>query len=200
MDPKRSKNLKRIVSGMLSPAMITSMSAVLPASADETSKQEAYPFAVFAADELGGITLDLDYLTVNGNACTNGVYSKTAKTANINGTISENEFIADETVTDDENTTDAQDGAKTFDVSRDMICIHNKLMSSWFNSAQNYTTDYTLSEMNINLNTPVYVTGKLSYNGNMALNSAVGAVSDVTLSGGNLNGNNAVIYSKFGDI
>ena len=200
MDQKRSKKLKRIVSGLLSLTMITSMSAVLPASADETSKQEAYPFAVFAADELGGITLDLDYLTVNGNACTNGVYSTTAKTANINGTISENEFIADETVTDDENTTDAQDGAKAFDVSRDMICIHNKLMSSWFNGAQNYTTDYTLSEMNINLNTPVYVTGKLSYNGNMALNSAVGAVSDVTLSGGNLNGNNAVIYSKFGDI
>ena len=38
MDLKRSKKLKRIVSGMLSPAMITSMSAVLPASANADVK------------------------------------------------------------------------------------------------------------------------------------------------------------------
>lgn len=129
MDPKRSKKLKRIVSGLLSLTMITSMSAVLPASADETSKQEAYPYAIFAADEQGGITLSLDYLTVNGNACTNGVYSTTAKYPNVNGTILENEALfVDEIVTDDENTTDAQDSAKAFDVSRDMIYIHNKLV------------------------------------------------------------------------
>ena len=202
MDQKRSKNQKRIVSGLLSLAMITtSMSAVLPASADAASKQEAYPYAIFAADELGGIKLDLNYLTVNGNTCTNGVYSTTAKYPNVNGTILENEALAvDEIVTDDENTTDAQDSAKAFDISRDMIYIHNKLMTSWFNNGRNFDDDYTLSEMNINLNSPVYVTGKMSYNGNMALNTAIGAVSDVTLSGGNLNGNNAVIYSKFGDI
>ena len=202
MDQKRSKNLKRVVSGLLSLAMITtSMSAVLPASADAASKQEAYPFAIFAADEKGGIKLDLNYLTVNGNACTNGVYSTTAKYPNVNGTILENEtLVVDEIVTDDENTTDAQDSAKAFDISRDMIYIHNKLMTSWFNNSRNFDNDYTLSEMNINLNSPVYVTGKMSYNGNVALNTAIGAVSDVTLSGGNLNGNNAVIYSKFGDI
>ncbi|ADU23853.1 amidase domain-containing protein [Ruminococcus albus] len=202
MDQKRSKNQKRIVSGLLSLAMITtSMSAVLPASADSASKQEAYPYAIFAADELGGIKLDLNYLTVNGNACTNGVYSTTAKYPNVNGTILENEALAvDEVVTDDENATDAQDSAKAFDISRDMIYIHNKLMTGWFNNGRNFDNDYTLSEMNINLNSPVYVTGKMSYNGNMALNTAIGAVSDVTLSGGNLNGNNAVIYSKFGDI
>ena len=46
MDPKRSKNLKRIVSGMLSPVMITRMSAVLSASAEEESLQEACTNAV----------------------------------------------------------------------------------------------------------------------------------------------------------
>lgn len=38
MNHKQSKNLKRIVSGMLSPAMITSMSAVLPESANSDVK------------------------------------------------------------------------------------------------------------------------------------------------------------------
>ncbi|WP_024858135.1 dockerin type I repeat-containing protein [Ruminococcus albus] len=42
MDLKRSKKLKRIVSGMLSLAMITSMSAVLPANAEEESSQDLY--------------------------------------------------------------------------------------------------------------------------------------------------------------
>jgi hypothetical protein len=46
MDPKRSKKLKRIVSGMLSLAMITSMLAVLPANAEEESSQEACTNAV----------------------------------------------------------------------------------------------------------------------------------------------------------
>lgn len=200
MKQKRTQRLKRVVSGLLSLTMITSMSAVIPANAEEEGKQAAYPYTVFAADENGGITLNLDYLTVNGNGATNGVYSTTAMYPNINGTISENEFVIDEIVSDDENTTDSQDTDKPFDVSRDMIYIHNKLMDSWFNNAQNYAEDYTLSEMNINLNSPVYVTGRLNYEGNVALNSAIGAVSDVNLSGGNLNGNNAVIYSKFGDI
>lgn len=195
MKYKQSQNLKRIVSGLLSLTMITSMSAVIPANAEEESKQGVYPYAMFAADEQGGITLNLDYLTVYGNGVTNGVYSTTAMSPNINGTISENEFVVDEIVSDDENTTDAQDADKSFDISRDMIYIHNKLMDSWFNNAQNYAEDYTLSEMNINLNSPVYVTGRLNFEGNVSLNSAIGAVSNVTLSGGNLNGNNAVIYS-----
>lgn len=41
MKPKKSQNLKRIVSGLLSLTMITSMSAVLPASAEEESTQGA---------------------------------------------------------------------------------------------------------------------------------------------------------------
>ena len=54
--------------------------------------------------------------------------------------------------------------------------------------------------MNVNINDPIYVTGRLNLDGNISLNDAVGAVSDVDLTGGNLNGNNTVIYSKFGDI
>lgn len=52
----------------------------------------------------------------------------------------------------------------------------------------------------MNINNSIFVAGKQDLEGNISLNNAVGAVSDVDLSGGNLNGNNAVIYSKFGDI
>ena len=82
-----------------------------------------------------------------------------------------------------------------------MILIHTKLTSKYFTEGcDTYDEDYTYSDMNVNINDPIYVTGRLNLDGNISLNNAVGAVSDVDLSGGNLNGNNTVIYSKFGDI
>lgn len=195
MKSKTLSKLKRTVSGILALAMTASVATVLPASAEEEQPSK-YPYAIFAADDQGGITLELDSFTLNGNGYTNGVFETTAQYPNINGTISVLDDIeADETVTDGE------DSDNSFDVSKDMIFIHNKLMDSWFTeNCQTYDEDYLFADMNINLNTPVYVTGRLSYDGNVGLNTAIGAVSDVTLTGGNLNGNNAVIYSKFGDI
>ena len=82
-----------------------------------------------------------------------------------------------------------------------MILIHTKLTSKYFTEGcDTYDEDYTYSDMNVNINDPIYVTGGLNLDGNISLNDAVGAVSDVDLTGGNLNGNNTVIYSKFGDI
>ena len=82
-----------------------------------------------------------------------------------------------------------------------MILIHTKLTSKYFTEGcDTYDEDYTYSDMNVNINDPIYVTGRLNLDGNISLNDAVGAVSDVDLTGGNLNGNNTVIYSKFGDI
>jgi len=82
-----------------------------------------------------------------------------------------------------------------------MILIHTKLADKYFTeNCDTYNEDYTYSDMNININNSVYVMGRLSLDGNISLNNAVGAVSDVDLTGGNLNGNNTVIYSKFGDI
>lgn len=82
-----------------------------------------------------------------------------------------------------------------------MILIHTKLTSKYFTEGcDTYDEDYTYSDMNVNINDPIYVTGRLNLDGNISLNDAVGAVSDVDFTGGNLNGNNTVIYSKFGDI
>lgn len=95
----------------------------------------------------------------------------------------------------------SDEGIEAFDVNKDMIYIHNKLTASYFSTGcQNYDEDITFSDMNNNINKPVYVVGKMNIDGNLALNSAIGAVSDITLSNGNVNGNNSVIYSKFGNI
>ena len=189
---KTKSRLKRTLSGVLALAMTASVAAVMPAAAEETAK---YPYAVFAADNDAGITINTDNFTLNGSAYTNGVFGATAQYPNINGTVTDIDDITDEDNTEGEETEDV------FDVSCDMILIHTKLADKYFTeNCDTYNEDYTYSDMNININNSVYVTGKLNLDGNISLNNAVGAVSDVDLSGGNLNGNNTVIYSKFGDI
>lgn len=192
---KHEKKLKRFLSGLLALSLATSLTSVIPASADEKNQSSKYPYAVFAADDHAGISLNLDFFTLNGNGYTNGTYSTTAQYPNINGSILDKDDI------DSEEDSLNDESNDLFDVHTDMIYIHNKLINSWFTeNCQTYDEEYSISEMNINLNSPVYVSGKLSYYGNVVLNTAIGAVSDITLSNGNLNGNNAIIYSKFGDI
>ena len=189
---KTKSRLKRTLSGVLALAMTASVAAVMPAAAEETAK---YPYAVFAADNDAGITINTDNFTLNGSAYTKGVFGATAQYPNINGTVTDIDDITDEDNTEGEETEDV------FDVSCDMILIHTKLADKYFTeNCDTYNEDYTYSDMNININNSVYVMGRLSLDGNISLNNAVGAVSDVDLTGGNLNGNNTVIYSKFGDI
>ena len=189
---KTKSRLKRTLSGALALAMTASLASVIPASAEEISR---YPYAIFAADESAGIAVNTDNFTLNGSAYTNGVFSATAQYPNINGTVTDADDIAIDDTADEENTED------TFDVNKDMILIHTKLTSKYFTEGcDTYDEDYTYSDMNVNINDPIYVTGRLNLDGNISLNDAVGAVSDVDLTGGTLNGNNTVIYSKFGDI
>ena len=188
---KTKARLKRTLSGALALAMTASLASVIPASAEEISR---YPYAIFAADESAGIAVNTDNFTLNGSAYTNGVFSTTAQYPNINGTVTDADDITDVDNTEEET-------EDVFDVNKDMILIHTKLTSKYFTEGcDTYDEDYTYSDMNVNINDPIYVTGRLNLDGNISLNDAVGAVSDVDLTGGNLNGNNTVIYSKFGDI
>ena len=74
-------------------AMTASLASVIPASAEEISR---YPYAIFAADEAAGISVNTDSFTLNGNAYTNGVFSTTAQYPNINGTVTDHDDIEDE--------------------------------------------------------------------------------------------------------
>lgn len=64
---KTKSRLKRTLSGVLALAMTASVAAVMPAAAEETAK---YPYAVFAADNDAGITINTDNFTLNGSAYT----------------------------------------------------------------------------------------------------------------------------------
>ena len=190
MKRKAFKRLGRIVSSILACAMASSLLTAMPAIAEESPK---YPYVMFSADEQVGVTLNSAQLTINGITYTNGYFTTTAKYPNINGIVKYGDNY--------EDTKEDESAEKVFDVSSDMILIHEKLTNVYFtNNCILYDTDYSLADININTDNSIYVTGRLNLDGNIGLNNAVGAVSDVTLSGGSLNGNNTVIYSKFGDI
>ena len=186
---KTKTKLKRALSGTLALAISLGITSVMPATADEIMR---YPYTVFAADEDAGSSITADSLTLNGRVYANGKFLTEVKHSNINGTITD----CDDTDNDNSIETD-----NIFEVGKDMIFIHTKLTNKYFTeNCDTYDEDYTYSDMNLNINNSIFVAGKLDFEGNISLNNAVGAVSDVDLSGGNLNGNNAVIYSKFGDI
>lgn len=132
---------KRTISSILAVAMTFSITSVMPAAAEETAK---YPYAIFAADEAAGISVNTDSFTLNGNAYTNGVFSTTAQYPNINGTVTDHDDI------EDENNTEVEETEDVFDVSEDMILIHTKLADKYFTeNCDTYNEDYTYSDMNI---------------------------------------------------
>lgn len=187
MKRKTAHGLKRVLSGALACVMALTLFSAMPVIAEEAPK---YPYAMFAADEQAGITIDSNNFTLNGSAFTNGYFTTTAQYPNINGIV----------IYDDKDTPE-EDDEKTFDVNKDMIIIHTKLTDSYFTAnCDTYDENYSYSDINMNINNSIYVSGMLNLEGSIGLNNAIGADLDVNLSGDSLNGNNTVIYSKFGDI
>ncbi len=172
---KLKNNFKRILSGVMSAAMAATLLPSLPAVAEEAA--EKYPYTMFAAsDTEGAITINANNFCVNGNIATNGTIVSNGN-LNVNGTKTEN---ADE----------------------EMSYIFDKIDSAYFsgNNVDEYSEDYTLEEINININDPLEVEGNATLTGNININTALKAFEDVTLNGEVKNTNNSVIFSKYGDI
>ena len=93
-------------------------------------------------------------------------------------------------------------GTKTENAGKEMIYIFDKIDSAYFsgNNIDEYSQDYTLEEINININDPLEVEGNATLTGNININTALKAFEDVTLNGEVKNTNNSVIFSKYGDI
>ncbi|MDE6679021.1 MAG: VWA domain-containing protein, partial [Ruminococcus sp.] len=171
---KKAK-LKRLLAGAMSTVMTIGAVPIVSVNAEESTKP--YPYAMFAASSAeGAITINAGNFGINGNISTNGTIESEGN-VNINGTRTEN---ADE----------------------DMIYIFDKIDTEYFsgNNVEAYTEDYTLEEMNININTPLEVAGETVLTGNININTAVKAFENVTLNGEVKNTNNSVIFSKYGDI
>lgn len=167
-------HLKRAVSAFL--AVTTAITATPPItiSAEDAEK---YPYTLFAGSySEGAITTTAGNFCVNGNVATNGTIVA-AGNMNINGTKTEN-------------------------AGEEMIYIFNKIESKYFsgNNVDEYAEDYTLEEMNINIDIPTEVTGEATLTGNINISTALKALEDISLYGEVKNTNNSIIFSKYGNI
>ena len=160
--------IKRMLSGVLSAAMTISAIPFVSVHADENTNP--YPYTMFAASsDEGAITVNAGNFCVNGNVATKGTIVSSGN-MNINGTRTEN---ADES----------------------MIFIFDKIDDQYFSASNvdEHDLDYTLNELNININVPTLT-------GNININNALKALEDVNLYGEVKNTNDSVIFSKYGDI
>lgn len=166
---------KRLLSGVLSMTMLMSAVPSVSVFAEDTS--ECYPYTLFASStDEGAITVNAGNFCVNGNVAVNGTISSSGN-MNINGVREE-------------------------EAGLEMLYIFNRLDTTYFSSdnVEVHEEDYTLEEMNININSPLEIVGEAELTGNININSALKAFKNVELYGEVKNTNDSVIYSKYGDI
>lgn len=166
---------KRLLSGVLSATMTVSAIPIVSAHAEEST--EPYPYTMFAASsDDGAITVNAGNFCVNGNVATNGTIVSSGNT-NINGT-------------------------KTEDAGESMIFIFDKIDTQYFSvpNVEEHEEDYTLDELNININVPTEVQGDATLTGNININNALKALENINLYGEVKNTNDSVIFSEYGDI
>ena len=166
-----NKTQKHIISYVLSVGML--LSAFPAAQLSAFAAGDAFPDTVFAAS-MDESVIAATSLSVNGNITANGDLVLTEE-ANINGTVTDH-------------------------ARRKRMFAFNKLDNRYFQNAETFEDGYTLEGINLNLNTPFTVAGSTGLNGNLNLNTAVKAMKDIVIDGDAQNANNAVLYSKYGDI
>lgn len=167
---------KKVVSSVLSFSVMLSAVSALPVAAAEYNENK-YEYTLFAEGDSSSIQLNASNFTINGSIGTNGVFSTTAMYPNVNGKIVE-----------------AADTA--------MIYMNDKIISTYFSSGnvEEHNSNYAIKDTNININNPTKISGKLGLYGNVALNSGLMAAGDIKINGDVKNTNNAVLYSRYGDI
>lgn len=169
------KRTGRLTAAALSAVMI--LGGVCPASvAAARDATELYPYAVFAAsDDEGAVTINAQSGAVNGTVAAGGTVNRGPLLA---GSVIEN-------------------------AGEPMIFIFNKLDETYFGDYEHLNTydgGYTLSEPDIQLDTPTKVRGETELTGNVRLDAALESMGDIRIKGEVENANNSVLCSKYGDI
>jgi len=172
----KRKNIQSIIS------ILTSIVVIIPiifqlavtVTAEDADK---YPYNIFGRN---GIEINAGNLCINGDVHTNKEAVITAQGKNINGRI-----------------TTGNDIEKRVKHVYADTKIHEQYFTE---NCELYEDGYVKSEMNIHINNPVFSYRNIELDGNVALNSNIGTLMDINVTGEVKNANTAVVYSKYGNI
>ena len=144
------------------------------ASAEETAK---YQYNLFGRN---GIELTADNFCTNGNWHTNKTAYVSSIKNNFNGVL----------------TTEA-------DITKRVkhIYVDQKIYNTYFtDNCELLEEEYSYTDLNININSPLFCYSNINLNGNVSLNSNLGTLMNLNITGEVKNANNSVVYSKYGNI
>lgn len=166
---------KRLLSDALSLAIIATVLPSIPAAAEEPEK---YPYTMFGRN---GITISAESnICVNGAVHTNKEAAISYLNGNINGKI----------------TTGSDIEKRVKHVYAD-----TKIKETYFTeNCDLHEEEYVYSDMNIHINNPLFCYNNITLDGNVALNSNLGTLMNLNITGEVKNANTSVVYSKYGDI
>lgn len=169
------KNFSRVLSGVLAVMIAVPNLMQFAASAEEGEK---FQYTMFGRN---GVTMSASAnLCMNGNLHTNKDAAITATNKNLNGTV----------------TTSADIEKRVKHVYADQ-----KIYDTYFTTnCELHEEEYVYSDMNIHINNPLFCYNNITLDGNVSLNSSLGALMNINVTGEVKNANNSVVYSKYGNI
>lgn len=168
------RRFKQVLSGVLACIIAIPNLMQVSVSAEEPEK---YPYSMFGRN---GIVMTANNLCMNGNVHTNKEADITSIGGNINGKI-----------------TTGNDIEKRIK----HVYADQKIMQTYFTeNCDLYEEEYVYSDMNIHINNPIFCYNNISLDGNVALNSNLGSLMNIHITGEVKNANTSVVYSKYGDI
>ena len=166
---------KKAISCITAAALAIPIAAQSIVSAEEPEK---YPYAMFGRNGIS-ITADSN-ICVNGAIHTNKEAAVSYLNGNINGRI----------------TTGADIEKRVKHVYSD-----TKIKETHFSeNVDLHEEEYEYSDLNIHINNPLFCYNNLSLDGNVSLNSNLGSLMNIHITGEVKNANTSVVYSKYGDI
>ena len=173
----KNQSVKRITASVT--ALMTALTALTSTGAYSllnvsAAENSVFPYTMFAASQAdGALTVNAKHFCLNGSIASNGTVA-TNNDPNLGSKITENAGV-------------------------DMPFVSVPLDSRYFANAQQLDL-LELSDWNVNLGGAMDVAGNADVHGNVNMNAALRADSDIHISGNVSNINHSVLFSEFGDI
>lgn len=167
--------IKKTISGLMALSLLLPSFANLAVSAEEPEK---FQYTMFGRN---GVEINVSSnLCMNGNVHTNKDAAITANNKNINGKVT--------------TSADIEKRVKH-------VYVDKKIHETYFTDNYSlYEEEYVYSDTNIHINNPLYCYSNITLNGNVSLNSSLGTLMNINVTGEVKNANNSVVYSKYGNI
>lgn len=167
--------IKKTISGLMALSLLLPSFANLAVSAEEPEK---FQYTMFGRN---GVEINVSSnLCMSGNVHTNKDAAITANNKNINGKVT--------------TSADIEKRVKH-------VYVDRKIHETYFTDNYSlYEEEYVYSDTNIHINNPLYCYSNITLNGNVSLNSSLGTLMNINVTGEVKNANNSVVYSKYGNI